>query len=186
VGDPAALPSSLAAFHEWWLTEPALDDGQVRDRVPPCGAAGAPLMVIVAQPEAQDRDALLSGQEGRLLAGLLAAAGLDPGQVYFGSALPRHRPLPDWASLTARGLGQILAHHVALVAPHRLLVFGSSIPPLLGHDMAQNAQILPAIKHEGHSVPVLATRELGALLARPAWKAGLWRQWLDWTGSNTT
>lgn len=183
-GDPAALPATLADFQAWWLSEPALDDGQVRDRVPPRGPAGARLMILVAQPEAQDGAMLLSGREGRLLDGLLAAAGIDPGEVYFASALVRHRPLPDWASLSARGLGAILARHVALVAPERLLVFGSNIPPLLGHDMTQNAQILPASKHEGASVPVLAARELGALLARPAWKAGLWRQWLDWTGSD--
>lgn len=185
-GDPTNFPATLEQFQAWWLAEPALDDGQVRDRVPPRGPARAELMIVVAQPEAEDRMALLSGREGRLLDALLAAAGLAPEQVYLASALVRHTPLPDWTGLAARGLGQVLAHHVGLVAPQRLLVFGSNIPPLLGHDTTQNAQILPPVNHEGHSVPVLAARELGALLARPAWKAGLWRQWLDWTGTKTT
>lgn len=184
-GNPAGFPAALDEFRAWWLTEPSLDDGQLRDRVPPRGPARAELMVIVAQPEAEDGPALLSGREGRLLDGLLAAAGIAPDRVYVASALARHTPLPDWAGLEARGLGRILAHHVGLVAPQRLLVFGSNVPPLLGHAVTQNAQILPAFNHEGQSVPVLAARELGALLARPAWKAGLWRQWLDWTGNIT-
>ena len=182
-GDPAALPATLEEFRAWWLAEPSLDDGQLRDRVPPRGPAGAELMVIVAQPEVEDGPALLSGREGRLLDGLLAAAGIAPERVYVASALARHTPLPDWAGLEARGLGRILAHHVGLVAAQRLLVFGSNVPPLLGHAVTQNAQILQTFNHEGRSVPVLAARELGALLARPAWKAGLWRQWLDWTGN---
>ncbi|HEY6869761.1 MAG TPA: hypothetical protein VI199_08390, partial [Novosphingobium sp.] len=88
-GDPATHPATLGDFQAWWLTEPALDDGQVRDRVPPRGPAGADLMIIVSQPEAEDGASLLSGREGRLIAGLLGAAGIEPAQVYFASALPR-------------------------------------------------------------------------------------------------
>lgn len=182
-GDPATFPASLAEFRTWWLGEPSLDDGLVRDRVPPRGEAGARIMVIVAQPEAEDRDELLSGREGRLLDNLLAAGGIEPDQVYLASALARHTPLPDWADLTERGLGRVVAHHIGLVAPQRVIVFGSNILPLIGHDMAQNAQTLPVFNHEGTRLPVLAARDIGALMARPAWKAGLWRHWLDWTGT---
>lgn len=183
-GDSSAWPADLARFAEWWLTEPSLDSGTVRGRVPPRGPAGAELMVVVGQPEAGDTADLLSGPEGRLLAAMLAAMRLAPDAVYFASALPRAMPVPDWAGLERRGLGAVLRHHVKLVAPRRLLVFGEGVLPLLGHDPAQSAQNSAAFYHEGQTIALLGARELGSL-ARPAWKARFWRDWLDWTGTET-
>jgi len=185
-GNRDGWPGSLADFPAWWLTEPTLDEGQAGQRVPPRGAAGAALMVIVPQPEAEDAGHLLGGAEGRLLEAMFAAMGLDATRVYVASALPRHTPLADWSGLAARGAGAVLSHHIGLVAPERLLVFGSTILPLLGHDPTHSAQTLRAFNHEGRSVPLLAARDLGALLARPAWKSGFWRTWLDWTGQERT
>ena len=182
-GDRAAWPTELAAFGRWWLTEPTLDHGQTRDRVPPRGQVRAKLMVVVPQPEPGDSDVLLSGPEGRLLGAILAAMGLAADEIYLAAALPRHTPMVDWAAIAARGGGAVLAHHIALAAPERLIVFGSTVLPLLGHDPAHSAKSLPAFNHDGRTVPLLAARELGALLARPAWKAGFWRSWLDWTGT---
>lgn len=182
-GDPAGWPASLDRFAEWWLAEPLLDDGAVRDRVAPRGQPGAACMIVVPQPEAIDRDHLLSGPEGALLRGFLEAAGLAPDSVYVASVVPRHRPALDWAGLAGQSAGAVLRHHIALVRPARLLVFGSGILPLLGHDPTHNAQNLPSFNHEGLTVPLLPARELAALIARPAWKAGFWRNWLDWTGT---
>ena len=49
-------------------------------------------------------------------------------------------------------------------------------------DPAQSAQNSSHLYHEGQSIALLAARELGSL-ARPAWKARFWRDWLDWTGT---
>lgn len=180
-GDSGLWPQDLAAFRQWWLDEPTLDDGVVRGRVPPRGPAGAGLMIVVAQPEADDVDELLSGPSGRLLAAMLAAMQVDPEQIYLAAALPRTMPAPDWADLGRRGLGEVLRHHVALVRPRRLLVFGEGVLSLLGHDPAQNAQNSSQFYHQDMTIGMLGARDLG-LLARPAWKARLWRDWLDWTG----
>lgn len=182
-GDRAAWPTTLVEFQAWWLSEPSLDEGPLRSRVGPRGEAGAPVMVIVPHPEAEDSDNLLSGPEGRLLEAMLAAMGIDSTAVYRAAVLPRHTPLVDWAALGGNGAAALLAHHVGLVAPQRIIAFGTGILPLLGHDPTQNAQISPGFNHEGKTIPLLPARELGALLARPAWKAGFWRQWLDWTGT---
>ncbi|HSM53675.1 MAG TPA: hypothetical protein VK839_05795, partial [Erythrobacter sp.] len=64
-------PADLAAFREFWLTEPALDAVGPRGRVPPRGETGARLMVLVMDPEAGDTDALLSQAQGRLLSRML-------------------------------------------------------------------------------------------------------------------
>jgi DNA polymerase len=145
---------------------------------------GAALMVLVPMPAADDGEALLSGASGRLLDGMIAASGIDPGQVYRASALPARIALPDWAMLAAGGLGGVLAHHVALAAPQRLLVFGKTdISALMEHDSAHNALHLRAFNHESGNVPVGFEYDLETLLAKPAWKAGVWQRWLDWTSA---
>lgn len=178
-GDPAGWPSDLEGFARWWLEHPSLDGGQVRGRIPPRGARGAPLMVVLAQPEPEDRENLLEGPAGTLLDSILAALGIAPDAVYLASALPRHTPGADWAALQAGGLGALLAHHVGLVAPERMILFGPNILPLLGNDPAQIAQTSLSFNHEGRTIPLLAAQDLGSLAARPARKAALWRRLLE-------
>lgn len=181
-GDRADWPATLEQFGPWWLTESSLDGGQAAGRIPPRGAAGAALLILIEQPEAQDSDSLLSGVDGKLVQAMLAAMGIVPDQAYFASVLPRHMPHPDWAVLAQQGLGEVLLHHLSLAAPQRVIAFGGNILPLLGHDPANKSEILLRFNQEVPQVPVLATRELSALRDRSAWKAAFWRRWLDWTG----
>ncbi|KPL67466.1 hypothetical protein SZ64_04725 [Erythrobacter sp. SG61-1L] len=184
-GDQAQWPQTLEAFAEWWLAEPSLDIGGARPRIAPRGAAGASLMVLVPEPEAEDAETLLSGARGRLLSSFLRAAGIDPAEVYLASALARHTPAADWPALKADGLGAVTLHHIALAKPRRVIAFGRDILPLFGHDPAQNPAFLRNINHQGASFPLLAERSLDFLLARPNARAGFWQRWLDWTdGSN--
>lgn len=182
-GDRALWPTTLADFAGWWLTEPSLDPAPAAQRVLPAGPHAAPLMVLVAMPEAGDDAALLHGRQGRLLDAILAAFGHTRDQIYLASILPRPIAAPDWAAMTANGLGDVLAHHVALAAPQRLIVFGRDVSSLLGHDPAQVAQSSLRFNHEGGSVPLAFAPALEALLERPALKRGLWARWLDWTGT---
>jgi DNA polymerase len=182
-GDPAAWPRDLAGFIPWWLSEPTLDHGMVRGRVPPRGEPHAPLMVLVAEPEAGDEATgqLLSGANGRLLQGFLAAAGLAGSPVWLASALVRHTLLADWGALAESGLGEVVTHHIALARPRQVLVFGRNIPPLLGHDPAQRTADLRLVNQEAPSVSALFAPDLGHLVQRPGAKAAFWRTWLDWT-----
>ena len=181
-GEQSAWPQNLEAFRAWWLSEPSLDHGRTDQRVAPRGAAGAALLVLVEQPEQGDGERLLGGADGALLEAFLRAAGIAAEEVTCASVLPRHTPHADWARLKAEGMGHVTLHHLALLAPQRIIAFGGNILPLLGHDPTNNAEILLQINQQGASVPVLAARELTALRARPAWKAALWRRWLDWMG----
>lgn len=179
--DRTAWPQDLTAFTEWWLTDPALDDGRTSGRVAPRGAAGAAYMILVPEPERDDTHLLLSGPQGRLLDAMLAAMGIAPEDLYVASVLPRHTPMADWDALAAKGLGALLCHHVKLVGPQRLIALGSNILPLLGNDPAHIPAVLSTFNQEGRSVPLLAGKSLAALLERPRWKAGLWQGWLDWS-----
>jgi DNA polymerase len=180
-GDPAAWPQDLPAFRQWWLEEPSLDAGGLNPRIAPRGGAGAALMLLVPMPEAEDLDTLLSGRDGRLLASLATAMGLAGEQVYLAAALPRHTPVPDWERLAAEGLGQVLLHHIRLAAPKRLMVLGTRILPLLGHDPAQAAPAVSELAIHGAPVPMLTSYAPERLLGHARLRAGLWRAWLDWT-----
>jgi DNA polymerase len=179
-GDRAQWPQDLTGFTRWWMREPGLDSGMTDRRVPPRGVPGAALMVLVDHPESEDSEHLLSGPQGRLLDAILRALGIGSEAVYVASALPRHMPMPDWAALQAAGLGEVLAHHIRLAAPQRLLVFGTHVSSLLGHDPTKTAGFLHNLHQEGTSVPALAAPELAALIARPRGKARLWQALLDW------
>lgn len=170
-GDRQSWPSKLAEFGTWWLTEPSLDTGGHK-RLLPSGSARAPLMVVVAQPEAEDRRHLLEGAAGRLLDAILAALGHRRDGIYLASALPRCTPAPDWAELGRQGTGEVLAHHVALAEPQRVLVFGrAEVGQLMGD-------------REGEwfgTVPLLLAPLLDTLLARPKLKRPLWERLLAWS-----
>jgi len=180
-GDRSAWPQDLAAFRHWWLEEATLDRGGANPRIAPRGERDAALMLLVPMPEADDREALLSGQEGRLLAALATAMGLAPEAVYLAAALPRHTLLPDWDGLRADGLGEVLLHHIALANPARLIVLGTRILPLLGHDPAQAAPGVSELAIQGRNLPVLASYAPERLLGNARQRAGLWRRWLEWT-----
>jgi hypothetical protein len=184
-GDQSAWPQDVPAFRKWWIEEPTLDDGGLNPRIAPRGEAGAPLMLLVPMPEAEDRDSLLSGPEGRLLAALATAMGLTPAQVYVTAALPRHTSLPDWERLRADGLGEVLLHHISLARPQRLIVLGTRILPLLGHDPAQAAPAVSELAIHGASVPMLTSYAPERLLGNARQRAALWQRWLDWTGEGS-
>ncbi len=93
--------------------------------------------------------------------------------AYIASALPRHAHHPDWAALAARDLGKVLAHHVNLVAPKRLLVLGRAMLPLFGHDPAQAGAKPRPIALESCAVPALVSFGPDALLQTPRFRAGL-------------
>jgi len=184
-GAPASWPADLAALRQWWMEEPSLDDGQVRGRVPPRGEAGAELMVVLSHPEPDDREVLLEGPAGAFLEAITAACGIGPDAIYLASVLPRHTPAADWTALQSNGIGAILAHHVKLVRPQRLILFGAHIPPLLGHDPAQIAKTSLTFNHEHGTIPMMGAKDLRAYAGKPAQKAAFWQRWLAFSGSST-
>lgn len=171
-------PTDLAAFRDWWLSAPGLDTARSFPRIAPRGAAGAALMVLVPQPEQWDREALLSGPQGKLLANILAAMGLSEADTYIASALPCHTPMADLAALAAGGMDAVTAHHIALVRPARLLALGTGLAPMLA---PASDHALREINYRGGKVPLMASVALDALLDMPRLKARFWRRWMEWS-----
>lgn len=175
------LPNSLEAFGEWWLTEPALSLGSGNARLAPRGAAGADLMVIVPSPEDGDTDRLLNGADGRMLDAVMSAIGIAPDAAYIASALPCVVPAIDWGMVGEAGFGKILARHIELVKPKRVLVLGANIPPLIAHITAHQGRDLTQIVHEGGNTPIMLARTIANLRNLPGERSRFWRKWLQWT-----
>ncbi len=180
-------PADLAAFHTFWMEAPGLSPSSGFARVPPRGNAGAALMVLVPAPEAGDGETLLSGPEGRLLANILAAMGLDESQAYIAAALPCHMPMADLGALAAGGMDAVTALHISLVAPQRLLVFGAGLGTMLGpmlgaHDPSGETP-LREINHAGRKTPAMLSETLDAMMDMPRLKARFWRRWIEWSAT---
>lgn len=169
-GDPSHWPADLAAFRDFWLTEPSLDPGSLADRVAPVGEAGAELLVLVGQPDEGDREALLSGEQGALLTRILRAMSLAESAVYLASALPRPTPMPDWEELAARGLAALTCHHLRLAAPRRVIIFGKG----------------PSILARESGLPMLAAPPLEMLARSAAHKRRFWNAWLEWSAASVS
>lgn len=173
-------PADLAAFRDWWMSAPGIAPAPAYPRIAPRGEASAALLVLVPQPEEGDRTRLLEGPQGRLLANILAAIGLEERAVYLASALPCHTPMADLPALAAGGMDKVTAHHIALAAPERVLVLGTALAPLLGDARADG---LREINHADRKVPVMTSETLEAMLHSPTLKARFWRRWMEWSAS---
>lgn len=174
-------PTSLSEFREFWLSAPGLDPIGPRGRVAPRGAENPELMVLMIDPEEGDRDQLLSGPQGRLLANMLNAMGLREGDVYYASALPRHTPMADTNAANHAGLGAVVALHTRLVAPKRIIAFGSNILPLLENGVTNSETSLREINPKASSQPPLVSEGLDSMMAMPRLKARFWRRWIEWS-----
>ncbi|WP_284125655.1 uracil-DNA glycosylase family protein [Parerythrobacter aestuarii] len=180
-GKPGDWPDELATFQRWWFEDENFAPTGAFPRIAPRGAVNAPLMVVVGEPEETDSDRLLGGPQGQVLTGFLRAAGLAVDSIYFASVLPRHTLRPDWGEVAGAGYGQLLAHHIGLVAPQRLIVFGRDILALIPHESAQDPASLRVFNHDGRSIPLLPTRDLANLARRGGFRSQFWRQWLDFS-----
>jgi len=174
-------PASLADFQRWWMEAELPGQGTLHPRIAPRGPEGASLMVVVPDPEAEDRSTLLSGPQGRLLANILAAMGLSEGECYVASALPCHTPLADLPGLARGGLDTVLARHIALVAPRRVVLFGKGLGAFLPQDGgAGGDESLRGINHKGPNAPVMLAETLASMGDAPALKVRFWRRWVEW------
>ncbi len=180
----ADLPATLADFQSWW-TDPAKQipgviPGAGQKRIAPRGVAGARIMLVVPAPEAGDEEKLLDGIQGRLLANILRALGIGEEGAYFASALPAPMIEPDWTGLAQQGLGTVLAHHIALVGPDRVLLLGSGLPLLLGHGGDAAPETLSAFASPAGKLPMLATFAPDRLLGHARQRERLWHRLLEW------
>lgn len=171
------LPADIAAFRNWWMDPETQMPSSQSPRIAPRGEIGAPLMLIVPMPEIDDHEQLLAGPQGKMLANIASALGHGAGLAYFASAIPANIMLPDWDALAADGIGAALQRHIELVQPKRVILFGSKLPALFGHDPAAPPEAFTEIGR----IPAITTFAPDRLLDHPRQRARLWNRLLQWT-----
>lgn len=174
---PLVLPPTLEGFLAWRLGSDAPEAAWGGALVPASGPAVADVMILVDCPERDDRDALLSGELARLFDRMLAAIGLTRAQVHL-AAVAAARPIAGRVPREAEAaLFEITRHHVALVAPKRLLALGNAASrALLAADVAETRGRLHLVEHKGgRRTEVVASHHPRLLRERPAAKADAWR-----------
>lgn len=180
---PSPMPSNLAEFEAWRVGVDAPEAGWPGKAITVEAAPGSPIMVLIDQPERDDVEAgvLMSGGVGRLFDRMLAAIGLDRSTIHL-AALATKRPVSGRISpeIEVR-LGEIARHHVALVAPKRLLLLGNAPSrALLGADAARMRGSLHVINADAGMIAGTQTQAIASfhprfLLERPAAKAEAWK-----------
>lgn len=172
-----ALPATLDAFAGWRLGPHAPEASWGAPLLPATGPADAALMVLVDCPERDDRDALLGGPAGRLFDRMLAAIGLSRDQIHLASVCAARPIAGRMPRDTEARLAEIARHHVALVAPPRLLVLGNAASrAVLAAELADARGSLRSINHKGGTTTTAtASFHPRFLLEKPVCKAEAWK-----------
>lgn len=173
------LPDTLDAFIAWRMSDAAPEADWLTPRIAPSGPADADWMILTDMPEADDSDSLMSGAAGRLLGRMLAAIGQKRESVHL-AALAWARPLTGQVPGDAEArLIELALHHVALVAPKKLLLLGQTANRVLGTTSGSApANSLHDIKHSGGNTEVVGTFHPRFLMERSAAKAEAWKHLL--------
>lgn len=176
---PSAKPVTLDAFRAW-LAE---DANQPERRwhgpaVLPQGEAGARLMVITDMPDPADASAayLIADRPGQLFDAMLRAVGLRRADIYLASLFLTRPPggMVDEADLVAAA--DRMRTHISLASPQRLLILGDRTVRAFVQGVERGAvDNLHFFKHNGATVPALATFHPRLLMGQPAAKAECWR-----------
>ena len=172
----AARPSTLAEFLAWRAGETAPEADWRGATIPASGPLDAKLMVLVDCPDRDDRDGLLGGPAGRLFDRMLAAIGLTREEIHL-AAVCAKRPLAGRMPTEVQDeLHRLAQHHVALLAPERLLLMGDAASrALTGSEVLRARGDLRVVKHDGSETRAVATFHPRLLLERSAQKADAWR-----------
>jgi uracil-DNA glycosylase family 4 len=181
-GPVAALPATLDAFLAWRASEAAPEAAWPGGIIAASGPVDARLLVMVDVPEREDGEAgaLLTGAAGRLFDRMLAAIGYDRGSIHLVAVCPKRPVAGRVAPEIEERLSEIARHHVALVAPKRVLLLGNAPSrAVLGADVAPARGSLRAVNltdgNKEVTVEAVASFHPRFLLERPAQKAEAWR-----------
>lgn len=172
------MPDSWEAFAAWRAGPEAPDAGWRGAAIQASGPAQADVMVLADCPDREDEPAgaLLSGAAGRLFDRMLAAVGLRRAEIHLAAVCARRPVAGRMPPELEERLHDCARHHVALVAPKRLLLIGNAASrAILAADVPRARGLLHGFNHKGVTVGAVATFHPRLLLEQPAHKAGAWR-----------
>lgn len=182
VAEPAAAPAALAdtleAFQNWLATSdqlPLAPSGA--PRVGPGGDPASGVMILLDMPSADDVAAgrLLTGEAGALFDRMLAAIGRSRETIYLAALSPVRTASGLLDERGARALAEIARHHVGLVAPRALLLFGDACSKaLIGPAVNKTRGKWHEIETNSGKIRTLVTIRPEKLLVQPNLKKLAW------------
>ena len=173
-----AFPADLPAFQTWLGATDALPfASSSARRVTPAGDPEAGLMAITDMPNAEESAAglIFTGETGALVERMLAAIGLDRDRIYLAPFSPIAPPAGRIDKNGVEVLARVMRHHIGLVGPRALLIFGDSCSrALLGIKMAEARRRWHEIETPAGPVRALVTIKPQQLLTQPNLKPLAW------------
>lgn len=173
-----APPDQLDLFRAWLADNKGLSfAAPSAPRICPSGDPNSGLMILADMPTAQDCSAgiLIAGEAGRLFDRMLAAIGRDRETIYLAALSCLRSPDGRLTDEPARQCAALARHHIGLVAPRAVLLFGDSCAKaLLGMPMAQARGRWHEIATHAGPIKALATIPPDFLLRQPSHKARAW------------
>jgi DNA polymerase len=176
-GPLASLPDTIEALYALlaagaYAPQPA-PPGR---RVAPTGTPASDLMIVADMPDPGDAEAghLFAGETARLFDAMLASMGRDRASIYLTPFCPA-RAAGRIDEHRSEALARLMRRHIALAAPRALILFGDEpARRLIGPEALQTRGGLRSVKHDGGTVPAIATFHPRHLRRMPALKAGAW------------
>lgn len=172
------MPPSLEAFTKWLAETDSLPFASPSARrIAPAGDPAAGLMMLADMPSAQDSAGgrLFTGEVGDLFDRMIKAAGWSREAIYLAPFSPIRPNAGRIDAGEAALLAEITRHHVALVAPRALLLFGDSCSrALIGLPMTAARGRWHSLETPSGPVRTIVTMRPQDLLAQPKWKALAW------------
>lgn len=172
-------PSDHGDFLAWLSSsENLIEAGWSKNQVLPTGAIEPEIMTIVAMPDQGDlaENSFFTPKNAALLANMLKAIGCDSQNSYSASiALTR--------SFDGRIDGQYHAvlkkrilHHIGLVRPKRIVIFGDTCSHLFfGENLLTARKNKQFINYSSSKTEAIATFHPRILNERPEFKAEAWK-----------
>ena len=121
------LPDDLKAFQQWLLATDQLPNAVAASpRLAPTGDPSSDLMMLIDMPAVEDvaAGALLAGEVGEMFDRMLGRMERSRDSIYLASLSPARAATGRLTPNDAAKLAEIARHHIALVAPKALLLFG--------------------------------------------------------------
>lgn len=172
------LPGQLDLFQAYLRDSDRLSFATpTAPRVCPSGDPASGLMMLTDMPAAEDCAAgtLLSGEVGRLFDRMLAAIGRDRNSIYLASLSCLRSPTGGFTGESASQCATLARHHVGLVQPGTLLLFGDTCcKALLGQSVMQARGKWHSLSTHAGPIPAIATFHPDRLLEQPSFKAAAW------------
>lgn len=172
------LPDQLDLFHAYLRESDRLSFASPSaPRVCPSGDPASGLMVMIDMPAGEDCAAgvLISGEAGALFDRMLKAIGRDRGSIYLASLSCLRSPDGRFTAPAATQCATLARHHIGLVAPQALLLFGDACSKaLLGLSVAQARGRWHEIATHAGPIRAIVTMPPHYLLQQPTAKAPVW------------